>query len=126
MAMIHRVVACGVLFLCGGLAFAAEDSPDHQKLILNFKEVQRVLLTVNSEIMRYEEQFQELSTRLHQSRAWNRSSLEGTELVPLLKKINEIKIPFSLIGSGLDSKYSQLKAFQMELKERYPLYTADI
>jgi len=98
----------------------AADDVDRQKLIALFKNVQDVLLTINSEIIQYSERFTELSRRLQERQLWDQSVLEEQKLLPIVRDLNRLRLAVSMIGTGLEQKYAQLKAFQVELKDRYP------
>lgn len=119
----------GIALLLGlaawGAAFAAED-PDRQRLVQLFKKVQDVLLTVNSEVIQYGERFHDVSLRLRDRSLWADGQPDQARIVPHLRELNRLKMALSLIGSGLETKYAQIRTFQPELRDRYPNYQRDI
>jgi hypothetical protein len=99
---------------------AAGPAADRQRLVSLFKNVQDVLLTTNSEIIQYGDRFDDIADRLQDREIWDRPVLDEASLLPQVRELNRLKLAVSLIGSGLATKYAQLKAFRAELKDRYP------
>lgn len=114
------------LITLGATAHSADEKADRDRLQVLFKSVQDVLLSVNAEVLRYDERFAELAREVQQPEVWRRRSLEGTELMPSLRELNQINSILRQIAAGLDSKYGQIKGFHADLKERYPSYATDI
>jgi hypothetical protein len=113
-----------VLVIAGG-ARAAED-PDRARLVALFNRLQDVLLTINSEIMRYTDQLDDVSRRLRAPSIWAAPELDRSRLTPTLKELNRLKSALALIGTGLEQKYAQVRSFQTELRDKYPQLQGDI
>jgi len=129
--MVRRIVAAALIVvalvgLLPAIAYPAKELPERQRLIELFKSVQDVLLTINSEIIQYQDRFTDLSRKLQDPRLWNGPSLDEDRLLPHIKGLNRLKMAVALIGTGLETKYSQLKTFQAELRDRYPNLTMEI
>lgn len=125
MSWTRWLMAVVLAVLCAGGAHAAED-PDRARLVALFNRLQDVLLTVNSEIMRYTEQLDDVSRRLRAPSIWAAPELDQTRLTPTLKELNRLKSALALIGSGLEQKYAQVRSFQTELRDKYPQLQGDI
>lgn len=120
-----RCIALLLGLMAWGAAFAAED-PDRQRLVQLFKKVQDVLLTVNSEVIQYGERFQDVASRLRDRALWAEGQPDQARIVPHLRELNRLKMALALIGTGLETKFAQIRTFQAELRDRYPSYQRDI
>lgn len=118
-------IAVVLAVACAGGVHAAEDS-DRARLVALFNRLQDVLLTVNSEIMRYTDQLDDVSRRLRAPAIWAAPELDQSRLTPHLKELNRLKSALTLIGSGLEQKYAQVRSFQGELRDKYPQLQPDI
>lgn len=121
-----RTFALVVFLALTACASARADDSERQRLVALFNKVQDVLLTINSEIIQYGERFLDVSSRLRNRELWESDEIDQARLVPTLRELNRLKMALSLIGTGLESKYAQVRTFQPELRERYPAYQADI
>ena len=114
-AVLVLVLGC----LSSAPAQAAEDA-DRQRLLALFTKLQDVLLTINSEILQNGERLQDVSSRLRDRTLWEHGELDQQRLVPALRELNRLKSAMALIGTGLETRYAQVRALQGELRERYP------
>lgn len=121
-----RTLALSVILTLTSCGFAHADDPDRQRLVTLFNKVQDVLLTINAEVIQYGERFADVSQRLRDREVWESDEIDQARLVPTLRELNRLKMALGLIGTGLESKYAQVRTFQPELRERYPSYQADI
>ena len=116
-----------VLLLVAGLAPArASDDADRQRLDTLFGKLQDALLTVNSEIMQYGERLAELSNRLRDRALWQGEEVDRERLLPRVRELNRVKAALALIGTGLEQRYTQVRSFQGELRDRYPALKGEI
>lgn len=119
-----------VLVLALGVASAAHagppEDPDRARMVALFSRLQDVLLTINSEIMRYTDQLNDVSQRLRSPSIWAAPEVDQQRLVPTLRELNRLKSALGLIGTGLEQKYAQVRSFQPELRDKYPQLQGEI
>jgi len=120
------VIAVLVLVAGGVAPIRAADDPERQRLVALFDKLEEALLTINSEILQYSERITDISMRLHDRALWQSAEVDQQRLLPRVRELNRVKAALALIGTGLDQRYTQVRQFQPELRERYPALRADI
>ena len=115
-----------VLVLSCATPVRAADEAERQRLVALFSKVQDVLLTINSEMIQYGERIQVVSTRLRDRSLWTNGELDQVRATPMLRELNKLKVSLANISVGLEQKYSQVRAFQPELRDKYPTLQTEI